>query len=261
MTSQIGAQLYTIRDFIKTPEDIAKSLARVRKIGYEVVQVSAMGKIDDHELAKILKNEGLTAGPTHTGLDMMKDTQRCVDYHKAIGSTHTAIGGFGWKEGTGVEEWEKFAEEYSAVGKTLAQHGIHIGYHNHSHEWAPFPAGSAYKNPYELLMKKLDPCVWMEVDTYWVAHAGGDPAQYLEDLGAMPGNRLPAIHVKDMAITPKREQKMCEVGSGNLNWERILDVARKAHVKWYLVERDHGELDPFDSLKISFEFLRSQGLK
>ena len=54
---------------------------------------------------------------------------------------------------------------------------------------------------------------------------------------------------------------MCEVGSGNLNWPRILDACRRAGVEWYLVERDSGDLDPFDSLKVSLDNLRAMGLR
>ena len=50
--SVIGAQLYTLRDHLKTPPEIAKTLARVRKMGYEAVQVSGVGAID--RLAKNL---------------------------------------------------------------------------------------------------------------------------------------------------------------------------------------------------------------
>ena len=59
--SQIGAQLYTLRDYTKTPADIAKTLARVKKMGYDAVQASALGPIDSKELAKIMKDEGLVS--------------------------------------------------------------------------------------------------------------------------------------------------------------------------------------------------------
>jgi len=65
----LAAQLYTLRDFTKTPADIAKTLARVRKLGYLGVQVSALGPIDPKELAKILNNEGLACVATHVGID------------------------------------------------------------------------------------------------------------------------------------------------------------------------------------------------
>ena len=42
----IGAQLYTLREFTKTPADIAKTMARVKKMGYNGVQCSALGPID-----------------------------------------------------------------------------------------------------------------------------------------------------------------------------------------------------------------------
>ena len=38
---QIGAQFYTIREFCKTPEDLALSLKKVADIGYKTVQISA----------------------------------------------------------------------------------------------------------------------------------------------------------------------------------------------------------------------------
>jgi len=72
--------------------------------------------------------------------------------------------------------------------------------------------------------------------------------------------RIPAVHVKDMTITPDRHQKMCEVGAGNLNWPAILDACKSAGVRWYLIERDHGDLDPFKSLQISLENLNKMGI-
>ena len=57
--SRIGAQLYTLREFTKTPADIAETMKKVREIGYEAVQVSGMGPIDPKELKKIVDGEGL----------------------------------------------------------------------------------------------------------------------------------------------------------------------------------------------------------
>ena len=71
--AQIAAQLYTLRDFTKTPADIASTLARVRKIGYESVQLSALGPIDPNELVKILKSEGLSVVATHVSRERMED--------------------------------------------------------------------------------------------------------------------------------------------------------------------------------------------
>ena len=82
-STQLAAQLYTLREYTKTPADIAKTFARVRKIGYEAVQASALGPIEAQELAKILKNEGLICCATHTSVEKMtNETQKLIDDHK-----------------------------------------------------------------------------------------------------------------------------------------------------------------------------------
>ena len=50
--SQLAAQLYTLRDFLKTPDDVAGSLEKVKKIGYDgiEVRVAADGQIDSEKI-------------------------------------------------------------------------------------------------------------------------------------------------------------------------------------------------------------------
>ena len=42
----IAAQLYTLRDFLQTPNDIVQTMKRVKKIGYDTAQISGVGPID-----------------------------------------------------------------------------------------------------------------------------------------------------------------------------------------------------------------------
>lgn len=249
--SQIGAQMYTLRDFLKTPADMAKTCNRVKKMGYDAIQVSAFGPIEVKELAKILDGEGLACAATHVGLDMMKDTQRCVEYHAALKCKYTAIGGF-WKNEATAADFVAFAREFSDTAKTLAPHGVRIGYHNHDHELIHYGGRPAL----DILVAETDKSVWFEIDTYWITQGGGDPSAWIDKVAG----RIPAVHFKDMMLGPDKAHVMTEVGAGNLNWPRIIDSCRKAKVEWFLVERDSGLLDPFDSLKISLDNLRSLGL-
>ena len=66
----IAAQMYTLRSFTKTPQDIAATLKKVRDIGYQAVQISAFGPCDPNELAKMLADTGLTVASTHTGWEI-----------------------------------------------------------------------------------------------------------------------------------------------------------------------------------------------
>jgi len=50
--SQIAAQLYTLRDFTKTRRTSFRRFRKVKKIGYDAVQASALGKIEPKELGE-----------------------------------------------------------------------------------------------------------------------------------------------------------------------------------------------------------------
>jgi sugar phosphate isomerase/epimerase len=247
----IAAQLYTLRDFTKTPADIAKTLARVKKIGYDGVQCSALGPIEPAELAKILKNEGLACVATHVKLDdFEKNPQKVIDDHKLWGCKYTAIGGFFPKEAT-TQTWVDFASKYNGIVKKFAGSGLSVGYHNHSHELAHFDGKPAL----QILMEHFDNAVWIEIDTYWITHGGGDPAAWI---GRCKG-RIPGVHLKDMGIKLDRTQYMAEVGEGNLNWPAILSSCKSAGVEHLIVEQDICYRDPFDSLALSLKNLKSWG--
>ena len=89
-----------------------------------------------------------------------------------------------------------------------------------------------------------------------MAHAAldRDTAQ-TRNAGANVARQPALLHLKDMAVHYPREQRMAEVGEGNLNWPAILDACRDAGVKWYVVEQDTCYRDPFESLAISFDNL------
>ena len=251
--SQLAAQLYTLREFAKTPADIAATLKKVKRIGYDAIQCSGMGKIEPKELAAILSGEGLTCCATHVPFDRMKtETQAVIDEHKLWNCPYTAVGGFFPKQPT-ARDWHTFARDYSELSGKFKGSGVEIGYHNHSHELARFEGKTAL----QILLDELDESVWWEIDTYWIAHGGGDPIEWIRKVSG----RMPCVHLKDMAITPERQQLMAEVGEGNLNWPGILAACREIGVQWYIVEQDVCQRDPFESLKISLENLKGMGVR
>jgi sugar phosphate isomerase/epimerase len=259
-SKQIGAQMYTLRDYCKTPADIATTCRKLADMGFGVVQASGLGPIEATELKKIFDDNGLKCVATHRNMDQIRDTAEMLAYHQTLDCPYTAIGGF-FDEKAGPAKWKEFADEFSRLGKELAVGGLLLGYHNHSHELAPFSTDPAKINPTDVPMQYLidqcDPSIWLEIDTYWIQHGGGDPAAWINKVAG----RIPVVHFKDMTITSKREHKMCEIGAGNLNWPRIIEACKNAGVKYYLIERDNGDVDPFESLKISLENMKEMGLE
>lgn len=54
---------------------------------------------------------------------------------------------------------------------------------------------------------------------------------------------------------------MAEVGEGNLNWQEVLAACQEANVEWYAVEQDVCQRDPFESLQISYQYLKAAGIE
>lgn len=251
-SSVIAAQMYTLRDFTKTPDDIARSLSRVREIGYEAVQLSALGPIDANELGGILKREGLTACATHNSFDRLRnETQAVIEELNLWGCKYTAIAAMPG-EYRGRDGVKRFVGEAEEIGGRLQEGGITLGYHNHAFELERINGKTALEYIYD----ETDPArLTAEIDTYWIQYGGGDPAQWIRDLKG----RIPLVHLKDMTV---RDNKpiMAEVGEGNLNWRAMLSACKEARVEWYIVEQDQCERDPFESLGISLRNLLTMGV-
>jgi sugar phosphate isomerase/epimerase len=251
----IAAQLYTLREFTKTPADIASTMKRVKKIGYDAVQCSALGPIDAKELAGIMQGEGIACVATHVPLDRLeKEAAKVIDEHKLWNCKYTAIGGFNPKGGT-TQDWVDFASRFNNIVKQYESSGLAVGYHNHSHELSHYDGKPAL----QILMEHFSRDVWFEIDTYWITHGGGDPAAWITRCGQLGKGRIPCVHLKDMNIKPDRTQYMAEVGEGNLNWPAILRACKDAQVEHLLVEQDICYRDPFESLAISLKNLKEWG--
>ena len=90
--TRIAAQLYTLRDFLKTPDDIARTLSKVAALGYRAVQLSALGPIETAALKRILSDTGLTVCATHEDFPRLRDhLDAVVEEHQALGVQYVAI--------------------------------------------------------------------------------------------------------------------------------------------------------------------------
>ena len=254
MASKLAAQLYTLRDFTKTPDDITATLKKVAALGYEAVQLSALGPIDPAQLRSVCDGEGLSICATHISFERMRDeTAAVIEEHDIYGCPYVGIGGMPAEYRTSGEGFSRFAQEASSVAGKLKEAGQTFVYHNHSFELQRF----GDRTGLQILLEDSDPRSFMfELDTYWVQHGGGSPVAWIE---AVSG-RLPVIHFKDMQITAEGTQIYAEVGEGNLDWQSIIDACDLADVQWYIIEQDVCLRDPFESLEISLHNLKNMGV-
>lgn len=249
--SQLACQLYTVRDHLQKPADIAASLLRVRELGYTAVQLSGLGPVDDDELARMLKDAGLTCCASHEpGEALLDHPQHVVERLQKLGCLIAAYPWPGMNPPfASVGEVCDFARRLNATGRALHEAGITFCYHNHHMEFRRVDGRTVL----ETIYAETDPqFVKAELDTYWVQFGGGDPAAWCRKMRG----RLVNLHMKDYAINDQNQVVFAEVGSGNLDWPGIIAAADTAGCKWFLVEQDTCPGNPFDSLKKSYDFVQ-----
>ena len=250
----VAAQMYTVREFTKTVEGVAESMKKVADIGYTAVQVSGFGPVDPKEVATIADDLGLTIASTHRNWSsFLNDLDAEIEVHKLWKCAHPAIGGLPREYHT-PDGIKRLRDELTPIAEKLAAEGMDFSYHNHNHELVKFDGKTWLEMCYEQIPGDV---LKAEIDTYWIQAGGGDPAAWVRKCAG----REPLLHLKDMIITPEREQRFAEIGEGNLNWSAILAAAQESGVEWYFVEQDRSyERDPFESLAISYRNLVGMGL-
>lgn len=247
---KIAAQLYTVRDYLKTPSDIAASLQRIKDIGYNAVQASGLGPIDPAELKALTDSVDLEICATHVPYTQLQnDLLSVVEAHHTWGCKYVGIGSMPESYRTNRDGYLSFAEEASNIGRALEKEGLRLIYHNHNFEYAKFDGVTGM----DLLMQSFDSSVDFELDVYWVQAGGASPVDWIRKVDG----RMKVVHLKDMAVTPSREQLFAEVGEGNFNWPELIQACTDIGVEWGAVEQDKSSGNPFDSLQTSLKNLKS----
>ena len=248
----VGAQLYTLRDFCKTPEELAETLKKVADIGYTAVQLSGTCDVDAAWLKTELDKNGLICPLTHTRADRLADElAQVIDEHNTFGADYVGLGMYNFSKPEEGYTYANFVEKYLPIADRIKAAGKLFMYHNHAIEFI--------KEDGKLILEKIAEdfaadALGFTLDTYWVQAGGGDPAWWLEHLKG----RIPCIHLKDFGYG----RVMLPIGEGNLNWARIFTAAEAGGAKYMFVEQDKcNDEDPFDCLRRSYDFLSSKGFK
>lgn len=245
----LGAQLFTLREFTQTEKDLDYSLSQVAQMGYETVQLSAIGPIAPQTVRELCGKHGLSIVLTHTDPNrILNDTEAVIQEHELYGCDYIGIGMMPQKYRSPAWFW-RFAEDYREPAKKIAAAGKLLMYHNHNLEFQKF----AGKLVMDSLLEAFAPQeLGFTLDTYWVQMGGANPVEWMEKLSG----RIPCIHLKDMAVQGY-EPVMAPVGEGNLNFPAILQAASRCGVKHLLVEQDLCQGSPFDCLETSLSHVRA----
>ncbi|MBO5452349.1 MAG: sugar phosphate isomerase/epimerase [Clostridia bacterium] len=254
MDKRIGAQFYTVRDFCQTAEDLDATFEKVSSMGYKVAQMSGIGSIPAEEIKKSADKYNVEICCTHRGFDefLPENIEKTIEFHKTIGCRIAGIGGLPMEYRGDVESIRKFIKQANKAAETLKENGLTFGYHNHCFEFIKFDG----KYMMDYILEETNPEAFKFIlDTYWLAYAGISVVDFMDKVS----DRIAILHYKDLAIENGYDIIMAEIGSGNLDWDKIIAKSFETSAEFAVVEQDTCKGNPFDSLKISYDYLAKKG--
>ena len=238
----LGAQMYTVRNFTDTEEQLDETLGKIAGIGYRFVQLSGLKFNVPETVAALLKKHGLKASLTHTAADrILNDTDKVIEEHGVLGCNIVGLGSIPrkyWDE----NDIDGFLHDFRPAMEKIAKSGKIFAFHNHFMEFARYKGQQVL----DYMIKSCDGTLNVIFDTYWGQFAGVDPARYIRD----NAKNIAAIHLKDMQIKNGKPD-FADVLDGNMNFDAITDAAKLTEGLCF-VEHDNSE-QPFESLKRSFD--------
>lgn len=262
----LGVQLYTLRNLL--PEKADDVLRSVSEIGFQEVEVLSQNmKILFPYLQKYSLDPVSGHFPVHLVTDSgAADSQKsklehAIEEASEVGLRYMVIPWIDFAERGDADFFRRFADQMNTAGERIRKAGMQLCYHNHAFEFGP-PETGGKTTIMEILMSRFQgDLVGIELDVFWAAAAGVNPVELLR---SAPG-RFPLLHLKDKAqgIGPLYlesevpPEAFLEVGAGELDFAAILEAAEAARVRHLFVEQDHTPGDPLESLRKSYQYLRS----
>ena len=249
----IGLQLYTVRDKINANQQ--ETLEKLAQIGYNSLEAAGYNMNDrtfygmePKAFADHLKGLGMPLHSSHTVYEPDSADIVCEDAAKT-GAEYIIYPYLPDQFRENLDGFKATADKFNKMGEIAKKHGLKFGYHNHAFEFDKMEG----QVPYDVLLSETDPdLVVFEMDLYWVTRGGYDPVEYFKKY---PG-RFELWHVKDMV--PSEDQFFAPVGRGRIDFERIFAEKATAGMEYFFVEQDRfRDLDPFESVEISFNYLNT----
>jgi len=265
MPKPLGAQLYTVRNILmKEPDRVFRTLA---EIGYTEVEgnradlVQLDSKIRQYGLKPISCHieTPLVTGKWEPYPDLKPMTlDDAIASAKKVGVEYFTLAYISpGARGEGDDFYRRTADMMNLAGQKCKKAGLQFAYHNHAYEFGGTPG----KRPIDIFLERLDPkFVQFELDVFWLSVAGQDPVEALKKWKG----RVALLHLKDKAKDAPHQfsenvppAAFKEVGSGVIDFPAILKAAPAAGVKQYIVEQDQTPGDPLESLRKSFNYLKT----
>lgn len=247
---KLGAQLYSLRTLVQTPEELRATILACKEMGYQNVQFSGVPFMEPEVWAEISRETGMEIVCTHNSFDrIVNDTDKLIEEHKIFGCSVIGLGGMPGEYRGSLAALRGFFDVMEEPVKKIEAAGMHFAYHNHAFEFEKF--SDADGCIYDTIIEER-PNWHLILDTGWVQFAGHSATEYIERIG---GERLQNVHFKEFKCADPAT--ICPCGEGFSDFPAIIAACEKVGVRNALVEQDNAvsKESPLGEMERSASFL------
>jgi sugar phosphate isomerase/epimerase len=248
----VGLQLYSLREQFK--KDVRGTLDEVKKFGIKYVELAGTYDQTPEKFKEELQARGIKPISAHFTYERFRDdVEGIAKEAKALGLKYAGCAWITHKGDFDEKTCREAAATFNRAGEALEKHGVKFFYHTHGYEFQPHGNGTLF----DLLLSETKPkFVSYEMDIFWIAFPGQDPAKLL----AKYPKRFELMHLKDMKKGTKTGlltgssdvNNDVTLGAGQIDLPSVLRAAKKAGVKWYFIEDESSSSEQQIPASLSF---------
>jgi sugar phosphate isomerase/epimerase len=231
----VGMELWTYRRELK--RDLPGTLRMIRNLGFTDVETASFYNRSASEFRHILDQAGLTCSSLIANYENLNENlDGVIKDAKTLGAHYVLTSSIPHTGALNGDDVTRAAAAFNEWGSRLKAEALQFGYHPHGFEFGHTPDETLF----DVLMKQTSPdLVTYEMDVFWFAHAGADPVLFLEKYP----DRFAMLHLKDIhkgfatdLTGSAPDDSSVALGTGALDWARILRQAQLSGVKKYYIE-------------------------
>lgn len=233
---EIGLQLYSLRHEFE--KDVPGTFEKIKSFGIKNIEMGNTYGLPFQELIKLIaKNElnVISFGADFEKLE--KNPQAVADEARMYGAKYVVCA---WIPHTGdvftKADVEHAATVFNKAAQVMMLNGLLFCYHPHGYEFQSYGTETLF----DVLMNALDNrYVYLEMDVFWIRHAGHDPVQLLKKYPT----RWVLLHLKDRrkgtpdSTTGRADDNTNVVlGTGDVDIAAIVKEAKALGIQHFIIE-------------------------
>ncbi|NLZ37689.1 MAG: sugar phosphate isomerase/epimerase [Clostridiales bacterium] len=254
-TPMISVQMYTLREYTRTREDLFSTLDRLAALGITGIQGRTPAFMSDEEFAYQLASRGLYADSVIASLsDILNNPAYASNLAGVFGIDVVRTDGMPPELMMSRDGFVSYAHRLEAAAERLGEYGIRLMYHNHHGEFTLFHdyAGEECISGMQLLLENTDKTLF-QPDLHHMTYAGFAPEKHL----SMFSGRAQYIHLQGYGIKPGFAAPFTmPVGLGTYDWQKIISTALEIGIYNFVLEQDFTLGNPIDDIALGYKNLK-----